>query len=887
MPKPVRNVTRFTTCAAAGWLVIGCMALGLNVEFAVHSIAAVATVSASTVEDEPDDLRWIESLEQRRLFRLAGLALDQATRDQSDASRQQRAQVRRIRLEAAWAVETLGDERQTHWDEAHRLARTWIAESNNRRHEVLLKVQDALTWLAEAEVSRDEDAGAATRDARLAEKALTALRAAKQLLEPLEAGIPQWMNERDPRDQAAWDAAQWLALQRNIRFHLARVALERGHWFDEAQRVDRIEAFQSAAGQMEEVARVVALDEPLAWQIILAWARSAREINDLQQTLDVLVPPETRRSDEDWLRWIDQAPPELRGRLVAERIRLEQEAGAAAAAGRWAVRALEGEFGASADLDLAILERLLERYESTEDEAFQNQAVAWAKQIETRHGAYWGRRAQRLLVAGAAAGPVANLDLIMQIADERTLQGRIEEAEAGYTEALALARQGNRADIEKLATIRLAALAQAVGKYEIAAARFTEVVEKSRDAEEQSRMAWLAIWNRVQQLEPLAADDERRAMLEDELLAITTSFLDRWPEAEESGEVRIVSATRHALRGEWLESLEIAKGTAVDSAATERMSTVIDLVTIRLGAQLSNNSDANASSYERLATLCDAWIELAGAWQPPADGPAAGRRLERFVQGLRLVSLLPDPPEIDESTWAPRVGEWAGTALADAADEETGAKIAAWQAESRLAWLVQSVKRGAADSIEPTELEQFSSIAPAALIDAVQKMAQSRAAQGSADARRAIAQVELGLLDQCLGDQRVADVALRVRRDMARIDALLALGETEQAVSQIQKVAAERPDDGRLQRWVAERLVQAGTDHRSAALDQWRRVTSRNAPRTDGWFEGRYWIARLTAEGGDKTRAKQLLEFLKETPPGWDEAPNREALEALYEQVKR
>lgn len=870
----LRNWLRFSLLVASGFAA----------PFLFSSLETLSNCAAQEAEVE-DALRWIENLEQRRLFRLAAVALDQAALDQTDAEQMQRAQVHRVKVEAAWAVETIGAERTAHWQEAHALAQRWLTEAENHRQEALLTVQDALTWLAEAETLRDEDAGAAARDPMVLEQAMEALRSAKQLLEKVDESIPEWMNERDIRDESAWDAPRWLVLQRNVKFHLARVALERGYWFTEEQRVDRMEAFQSASLQMQEVARQVDLDEPLAWQVILAWARSARAIGDMEKAFNVLIPPDTRTGDETWLAWIDQAPPNLRGRLIAERIRFEQDAGALDAAGRWATKAFAGEFGASADLDLAILEQLLARFEATEDEAFQNQAVAWAKQIEQKHGPYWGRRAQRILVNEASSGPIANLDLVMQIADERMLQGKMDEALSGYREALALSKDSNRPDVERLATVRLGALAQATGQHADAITWFDQAASLTNVETEQSRMTWLAIYNRLMLVESLAADDTSSPQQQQDLLAAAIGFLERWPGSEEAPEVRVVAASRLAIEEDWINCFAVAITQPLDLDATDRTAIIIDLAITRYAAKLSAWRSSNPDQYNAELKLLD---ELLARWfaedaipSPPSDAIGATRRVQRLVQGLRLANLASDPPALSEP-WLEQLEQWAPLATS-----ENSAGSIALVAEARLAQWMQELEQGEATSLSSEQLSQFATIPPAAVLTAVRNLASQRREQGNDAIRATMAGVELQLLEQALSDQRLADVSQRVERDMLRVAALLEGNRKSDGIKLLEQLTASRPDDGQLQTWAAEKLVEGGAEYRQQALEQWRRVTARSAPRTDRWFEGRYWIARLTFESGDKERAKQLLEFLKETPPGWDEAPNREALEELYSSVSR
>jgi len=172
------------------------------------------------------------------------------------------------------------------------------------------------------------------------------------------------------------------------------------------------------------------------------------------------------------------------------------------------------------------------------------------------------------------------------------------------------------------------------------------------------------------------------------------------------------------------------------------------------------------------------------------------------------------------------------------------------------------------------------------LLDAVEALS-ARSAALPPDEARPLARLQLELIAATLETLPASAVAERLRRERCRIDALLVSDRVDEGVERMQLLLNEFPNDGRLQRWGAARLGASGAAHRSAALESWRKVAARSAPQTDGWFEARYWVARLTAETGDRERSLQLLKYLQSIPPGWEEAPNREAFEQLLRQLER
>ncbi len=835
--------------------------------------AAQATSRGRREGPSEDPIAWVGSLEERRLFRLAAEALDRFAATQPDPAALRQARLRRLRIEAAWGVETSGAERLSHWETAHRLANQWLATSSDPRDRFLLSVQDALTGLARAETLRDEDQGGAIRDASVAAEALESIRAARALLDTVEREIPSRMNEAQPPGEPPWDATRWLALQRNVRFHRARADLERAHWYEAAQRLDRLEAYQAAAERLEEVARQVTLDEPLAWQVIAARARALRETEQLEAALDVLVPPPVRTSDEAWLGWLDQAPADLRGRLVSERFRLEKAAGGGEAAGRWTVLAIEGRFGRSADLDLAILERLLDRFDTTKEAQFQDQAVAWAKRIETEHGPYWGRRAARMLVGRTAAAGSGNVDLALSIADERTLQGRLDEAVAGYREARSLAERNGRPDQARLAAVRLAAIAQGQGDSVEAANWFAIAAAEAKDDTETRTFTWYALRNRltvVEGLEPGTPETlEANRTLEEQLLA----FAERWPTSNEASQGRLVLMARRITAGRPSEAIVIGAATGEADPNAERVAGLIDTA-----IELLLRRERDASNDELRAAIGIAADALGASLEaPPLAAPPAAHAW-RIRQAVRWSRLALRDGRTDPSTIVARLDAIAASA-GDAADPQG-------LLELRLARSAAAGRAGGKVELSAEDLARLEELSVPVLLEAAESLAErlenadgaERAALG--ELLRAVAERPLDRLDATPG-------AERVRRDRCRVAALQGLDLQDQAVEQVAQLIAEYPNDGALQRWGAERLTAAGAAHRAKAIEQWRRYAGRSAPQTDGWFEARYRIAELTAALGDKERALQLLKYLQSTPPGWDEAPNREAFERLLRDLQR
>ena len=232
-------------------------------------------------------------------------------------------------------------------------------------------------------------------------------------------------------------------------------------------------------------------------------------------------------------------------------------------------------------------------------------------------------------------------------------------------------------------------------------------------------------------------------------------------------------------------------------------------------------------------------------------------------------------------------GERVDAAIRQIDDELSRAPESLDESQRRQAMLVAAVL-GATGSLTGAawqeRLEAIGDTDAARLLEAIESLA-ARLRELDSERRQRGAEFQLALIAKA--DTLGPDQSAGRRRERCRVEALLALGRHDEAIEALRLILIAAPKDGEVQRWGARQWSEAGPKHRSGAIDQWRRVVARTPPRTDDWFEGKYRIAELTLASGDAARAFELLRFLKETPPGWDDAPQRESFERLLKQAQQ
>src|SRR5687768_16758547 len=122
----------------------------------------LAFSGASATAQQSLDLRFLEGLRQRQLFELATqYCADRLSRIAKDDAAQADLTVELVRTLATHAASLPAGEREPWWTRARVAAREFVSRSPEHPRLMLVRLQDALTPLAEGELSRQEhEAGA-------------------------------------------------------------------------------------------------------------------------------------------------------------------------------------------------------------------------------------------------------------------------------------------------------------------------------------------------------------------------------------------------------------------------------------------------------------------------------------------------------------------------------------------------------------------------------------------------------------------------------------------------------------------------------------------------------------------------------------------------------
>ncbi len=800
---------------------------------------------------ETTEERFVSGLVARRLFSLAELACHNRLTDTELSSRQEAAwTVELIRIISQHATHSLPAQQAAQWQAAHQTAARFLAEHPKHPRQILIALQDALTYLTQGELARLE-AGIAAEPASALDRARGTLRIATRQLETIDHQLTEQMAaaNREPADVNKLTADELFALQNNVRFQLARAFRNQGLCYPEAS-TDRVAALSRAIKQLNATLTQLRPNNPLTWQVYLDLATCYRLLTDLPQAqlaLKTLLA--------------DSAPIAVRAKAIAEQARILIAADHAQQALNELSHARTTLKSSSPDLDFAQLEAMLVLWETAsthKDEVvagqWQKKVAAAVARIEQTHGTYWGRRAKLAQLAVAESGMASgDIEILASSADELYKKKQYDQAITTYEKAAALARaDGNQSagtDVEYMAAL----IEQQLKRYDAASRRLQRLALESTAHPESATRHLLAAWNAAQTaLKDPAAIARYEALLEE--------HLDNWPTEKTANTARKWLGNLYQSRADW------AKAVAVYRTVTP-------------------DCDFYPAAITNVATCWERWLR-----QQQRTGQGVDVILTDATEYLDSVILGPNHkwPE----RWSPaqenaalatarlRV-EFSKDELVDAqrvlqaAMEQSTDDGVAWRQEAQSLLIVALAGQAGHQQEALRVLQQLGAGSVDRLLRLVDRLS-TRAENASSALRAQIAQVQIEALNRLETDAHRLTPQQKTRIDQVRADALRAAGKTSEALAVYKRLAAQQPNNGTIQMNYAQLLLTSKDPQLLAnAVTQWQKVARRIRPEnTDDWIKARYSIAlalfkrnrpAAAKQSADRTIAAQRLRYLKAT----------------------
>jgi hypothetical protein len=808
------------------------------------------------------DAKFLAGLRQRRLFELAEKHCRDRLADQTIKQVEQaELTIELVRTLAQHAAFARPDERGELWKQARMVAAEFVRTQPKHPRLFLVRVQDALTSLAQGELGRQElEAGAAPVGG--IEVAKAAIREATRLLEDLSKELTREIPLRRRADLREGDLSgdELFSLQNVVLHQLARA--HRNHaLLHDPKSADRTSSLTQAKETLTSALAQATDDPVLAAQMRLDLAvchRLLGEYEECRRLLSDLSPPGVSTA--------------VRLAARAEAIRLALEEGRLAEAQKQVEegRLIDGQ--TSPELDLAALEMCLAQLRAAtaaNDRVaipkWQNLAAQQARLLTEQHGSYWGRRADQLLLRSLPQGSAGNAELLARTANSLYLKGEFDQAVAAYDQAADKAGQDGD-DKTALELAYKGALVQEERKlYRSAAERFCTLAVQLKRQPQAPAAHLRGIWNAAQEV-------RRDGAYENQYEKLLVEQVDTWPTSESAQQARLWQGRLLESRGNWEQAAATYSGVSAESehfasaAAAAARAFKENLALRRAKQQDTQDVARRAATYLR-------GVVLGPRKQLPEKWNDTQRAAALAAAEIMLDYLPGDEGQAEELLTA-------AIAKAEGAPPEW---TSAAQAQLVLALASQPAKRSTADQM----LKQMSQASPDQLLDLLVGLS-AVAGRSRSEARREMAALQLATVAQLASQRQRLSKENQLALDRVEADALAAADRRDEALRLYERLANENPAHGGIQEAYGDLLL-AGADRESLtrALAQWRLVAARSKPRTERWFKAKYSIALAQSKLGDKKAATGVLEYMLQTPPGLEGTPWKAKYEALLDECRR
>ncbi|ADB15649.1 hypothetical protein Psta_0964 [Pirellula staleyi DSM 6068] len=802
-----------------------------------HAIALAAWLLITPSDVAADERSLVIALRSRRLYELAErVCRDQLQTTNLSAREQAVALEELMRTLGLHALELSGAERAEKFDEA-------IAEADRFRKthpahpfEASIVLQAALTSLARGEVIVVEGAMSSRLPAQQ-QAALAALRQAETEIEALAAkltiDIPQRRRVEPKPDEPTAD--ELFILASHLGYHQARARLLRAEMYEPTSN-DRRALLLSAAETLVAVSTKLTKEDPVRNEVALELIRAWRQLGEVAQASELAT-----KLDQEGM------PRDVRLDARAEALRLLFLGKDAVLPDPTAIeRTLDGS--SSAELDLAILELMLVRAKqlpasSAEQKEIAGEAAEWTSTIVSNHGAYWGRRADNLLLAALPKASSGASELLARSADRLYLQGSLEDARQAYDEAAASAKLAGDLTSAFSLAFKSAMIDEQQKRYPAAAQKFVALATSDPASAEASTAHLRGLWNLAQAARSSA-----------EVLAEYTRELDEhlrlWPTAASAQQAAIWRMRLAATSAELAPAIRASALVPRDSDKAEEATQLL-IACARAAVIKASADDRMQVAKESVAAF---ELRLLGAMRKlPAMWSSGDREL--VLAAAELLITYTAQQALAESMLA------ASARGIPAPDDAWTASAARWQMVA-----MASDPARADDAEELVKRLPVDDLSLTALLDTLETFPA-----GGKQHQQQLASVRLAIVEHWRRSATSLNSASQLTLSRHEASALASLGKWEEALVAFEKLAKSHPQDARVQEALAELLLDS-TDRTSLerALAQWRLVASKSRPRTERWFRAKHRVATAQLRLGDRAGAKALASFLLASPPGLD-----------------
>jgi len=844
------TIRRWTTLLIAAVMVIA----------AVFASADFAVAARSKSADQ----RFVDGLLARQLFSLAEtFCNEQLSREDLPLRRRAELTVELARTHALHALSLPSAARDVAWQAAFDALSAFGDQHQGSPLLFLLRRQEALVHRARGDLLRQE-AEVVTTAGPLRQQARASLRKSAGMLTSLLDDLTQALAasvRAVRRDDAALSTDELRNLQEEVRYQLARTRVSQGLTYP-AGSADRVNAVDTAKALFSTLAE---RNDPIDWTARLCKARCDRLLQDSKVALAQLAKIEA------------DAPREIAEQARLERARLLIDGGRAEAAldilqDRAKISRLAAEW--DHDYLRALLAARAQGDTKQTTRRLEHTSNDLVRLIEREHGAYWTRRAEALLGRHITSGGGSqDATTLARAAANFFRSDKPDEAIATYDKAAALAQKANDTQQAFDLAYTAATIEHQRRRHSAALDRYRKLAKEQPQHARAAAAHLLAVYNAAQLVRggPAGALDQYVELLEEHLAS--------WPEAATVDQVRLWLGEVRRARGEWEAAEKLFS--AITSASPHYAAAVTSLVrTYHRWLKSLKVDDAQRSRVARRAATysADRLLDSRGELIEPLD--ELGRTLLLAWARMRMIFLSEGYDEIEQMLRKTMAATEDASATWRA--EAQGLLVLALAGQSRR---IEDAAAAAGQlSVQSDHIEGEDLIELALALNVLREQAD-----GSRE--RALADLQLSLVDQFQKVLAVADPSTQRRLNLARAAALVEAKRFDRAKAEYAKLAKAMPRSRDVQLRYAQALshpsVANSPEAWQAALAQWRKIERSSKKASGDWFDAKYHQALAHHRMGNTKQALRILKLTAALHPELGGGERKHRFEKLLRECEK
>ena len=810
-------------------------------------LTAVGSARADRFDER--EKRFVAGLRSRQLLDVAeSYCIEFLGRVDITTSDQAALTVELMQSRASQALIATADQKDSAWQSVWQTELDFESAYPRHPKAILITIQTALSRLSyAASIQQELSAEMIARgDAELSRKTMIdQLRQARRTFEKVERDIDRLLPEQRAKSltQDELSVDQLTIMRSNVRYQLARCNLQTAYSYDKNDTINRTSIISDVLQRLSEVQNSVSPQQRIWWLAKITQIECLRLVGRNVDGWKVLngLPEEER-------------PTDLASNILEQRLLLA----VARADVVWAQKHLNQSedqrlSDQSPQMDIAQMQAAVMLSDNAESNAdrqrWLDRAAKIVRDVQTRHGAYWSRRAGLALIeaTGSSAGLNAHRpsagqrEILIQTAQQATRSGNNEDALRAWRNAIELTPPG--IERQRLQIHASKILEDLKRNRESAEILLTGAVEQST-SEIAAAMHLRGCWN-------LAQSDGRA-----DLLIGLGQHIQMWPDHSTTEQAAI-----------WLAA-ELNQQQDFERAIATLTNLRLPISTKIIG-QLRTTfylmQEQFSSDPERIKPLAKKIVEHLQQSAANALNATNAEMLTTTTAEIALLSGCLDTADV-------------GKILAQheskfPVDRQSDLQMYT----SLLNALLNQDLAGAIGNLKTTSPSE---------LDCRRLMSITRAQMkfnAPLDPERSIVVNEylLAIVERAQRNPLTIQQTTAWKFEQAKL--LRATKKYKRSLALLRQLAQQFRSDAAIQLEYA-RVLTESEDTTADVLKVWRMLAQQLEPKTENWYEAKFNVGQALADAGNGDEAKKLLRYV-EAVHGWEGSKWADPIEALLRKL--